>query len=143
MTESWTEAERLAAEVLASGSDETLRELLAELDRGPPPLDRSTPPTPSSRFRPWLDSDLLNSAADAVIVLVAVACVAAGARPLTTPIADARPVFTQALQGISLPAAAAPERKPFSAVAAIDQARSVTAGRGMPPVMTVSFMCQM
>lgn len=121
MTDSWTDAERLAAEVLASGSDETLRELLAELDRGIPSLDRTSHPNPPSRSRAWRDSDLLNFAVDTAVVFVAVACIAVGVRPLATPIADARPVIAQALEGVSLPAADAGPATQISAVAAVDR----------------------
>ncbi|MBT8478213.1 MAG: hypothetical protein KJO06_04795, partial [Gemmatimonadetes bacterium] len=139
MNESWTDAERLAAEVLATGSDEALRELLVELDRGFPAPDRpshSSPPLSSfrDRFRrrrgpqtrrgramagpsAWLDAGVLNSAVDAAVILVALLCIGVGARPLATPVADARPLLAQALEGVSLPSADV-EPAPFSEVSA-------------------------
>lgn len=129
MNESWTDAERLAAEVLASGSDGALRDLLAELDRGFPgqgskSASRSSPSPSRRRFffrrrsagtrasrsaiRPragWRDSGFLNWAVDLVVVVVALACIAVGTRPLASPIADAGPSIAEALEGVSLPAA--------------------------------------
>jgi hypothetical protein len=142
MNESWTDAERLAAEVLATGSEEALRELLVELDRGFPALDRSRHSGRSSssflgRFRRqrrprtrqgramaepnwWRNSGPLDSAVDAAVVLVAVLCIGVGVRPLATPVADARPLLAQALEGVSLPSAdVAPA--PFSAVSAAER----------------------
>lgn len=109
MSDKWTEAERLAAEVLASGSDESLRSLLAELDRHPPRKRRSGPtssprrlfPTlsarrkgDSSRTSAWRHHGLTVVAVDAVVIVVAVASIAVGAGPLLTPIADAPPVIS-------------------------------------------------
>lgn len=125
MTDSWTDAERLAAEVLASGSDETLRELLAELDRGIPLPDRSIQPTAPSGSHAWRDSDFLNFVVDTAVVVAAVACIAVGVRPLATPIAEARPAIAQALEGVSL---SSPNLEPasFSAVAPVDRPVSIS-----------------
>jgi len=129
MNDNWTDAERLAAQVLASGSDEDLRELLAELDRRPPAAGRSDRKGSSSRSRlrrwlprrrsgsragphrslgryTWRDSYLLNTAADVFLVLVALASVAIGMRPLVAPIADAGPAIADALEGVPLPSSA-------------------------------------
>ena len=137
MNDNWTDAERLAAEVLASGSDEALRELLAELDRGLPAAGRSgrggsSSPSRRRRWFPsrrrrwlprrrsgsragthrslgrytWRDSYLLNAAADVFLVLVALASVAIGMRPLVAPIADAGPAIADALEGVPLPSSA-------------------------------------
>ena len=52
VTDNWTEAERLAAEVLSSGSDEALRGLLVELDKAPPsPVRSGTQPHSSTTRR--------------------------------------------------------------------------------------------
>ena len=116
MNDNWTDAERLAAEVLASGSEEALRGLLSELDEGLPSLSRST--TSSSRrsarksrvlkslarARPARrDFGLLDAAVDGVVVLVALACVAIGTRSLVSQIPDARPAITGALAGVTIP----------------------------------------
>ena len=112
MNDNWTDAEGLAAEVLASGSDEALRGLLAELDKGLPALSRSG--TSSSRRShtlqslaragsTWRDFGLLDAAVDGVVILVALACVATGARSLVTQIADARPAISEALAELTLP----------------------------------------
>jgi hypothetical protein len=128
MNDNWTDAERLAAEVLASGSDEALRELLAELDRGAPTSRRFAQEDSGStsrlrRWRPgrrrksgatprgslgrfsWRDSDLLNTAADLVLVLVALASIVIGMRPLASPVADSGPALAEVLEGIPIPAA--------------------------------------
>jgi len=121
MNDNWTDAERLAAEVLASGSDEALRELLAELDRGLPAAGRSgrggsSSPSRRRRWFPsrrrgsgtrasrshsrywWRDSYLLNTAADVFLVLVALASIAIGMRPLAAPVADSGPAIAEALE---------------------------------------------
>jgi hypothetical protein len=95
MNEDWTDAERLAGEVLASGSDEALR-----------------PPS-------WRDSGLLNLAVDAAVILVAIASIFIGTRPLLTPVDDARPMIAEALQGIHIPSAPALE--------AVDAIETITA----------------
>lgn len=128
MNDNWTDAERLAAEVLASGSDEALRELLAELDRGAPTSRRSArgDSRSTSRLRRWLpgrrrrsgarahrslgrfswrDSDLLNTVADLFLVLVAVASISIGMRPLASPVADSGPALAEVFEGIPIPAA--------------------------------------
>ncbi|MCL7959562.1 MAG: hypothetical protein M8861_05140 [marine benthic group bacterium] len=129
MNDNWTDAERLAAEVLASGSDEALRELLAELDRGAPTSRRSDPEGSSSTSRlrrwfprrrrrsggtrarrslgrfSWRDSDLLNVVADLFLVLVALASIAIGMRPYAAPVADAGPTLAEVLEGIPIPEA--------------------------------------
>ena len=130
MNDNWTDAERLAAQVLASGSDEDLRELLAELDRRPPAAGRSDRKGSSSRSRlrrwlprrrsgsragthrslgryTWRDSYLLNTAADVFLVLVALASIAIGMRPLAAPVADSGPAIAEALEGVPVPAAVA------------------------------------
>lgn len=126
MNDNWTDAERLAAQVLASGSDENLRELLAELDRSRPAAGRSVRKDSSSpsRLRRWLsrrrsgsragthrslgryswrDSHLLNTAADVFLVFVALASIAIGMRPLMAPIADAGPAIADAIEGVPIP----------------------------------------
>jgi len=128
MNDNWTDAERLAAEVLASGSDEALRELLAELDRGAATSRRSGPEDSSSTSRlrrwfprrrrkpgarvhrslgrySWRDSDLLNVVADSFLVLVALASIAIGMRPYAAPVSDAGPALAEVLEGIPIPAA--------------------------------------
>ncbi len=143
MNDNWTDAERLAAQVLASGSDEALRELLAELDQGLPPLDRSgrSGPSSPSRFRRWLrrrgrasraqthrspgrsswrDSFFLNTAVDSIVILLAVASIVIAARPLAEPISDARPAIAEALEGVSIPAA--PASGPTSRISAVTAA---------------------
>jgi hypothetical protein len=127
MTNNWTDAERLAAEVLSSGSDETLRKLLAEFDKGLPGRTGSRSPYPSSASRRsgggtsrargsrgrrvlaragslWRASGLLDTAVDGVVVVIALACIAIGARPVAI-LADARPMISEALQGVSIPSA--------------------------------------
>jgi len=126
MNDNWTDAERLAAQVLASGSDEDLRELLAELDRSRPAAgrsDRKGSASPSRLRRwfarrrsgsragthhslgghSWRDAYLLNTAADVFLVLVALASIAIGMRPLMAPIADAGPAIADAIEGVPLP----------------------------------------
>ncbi|MEK6253784.1 MAG: hypothetical protein N2B05_03710 [Gemmatimonadales bacterium] len=126
MNDNWTDAERLAAQVLASGSDEDLRELLAELDRSRPAAGRSGRKDSSSpsRLRRWLprrrsrsragthrslgryswrDSHLLNTAADVFLVFVALASIAIGMRPLMAPIAEAGPAIADAIEGVPIP----------------------------------------
>lgn len=150
MNDNWTDAERLAAEVLASGSDEALRELLAELDRGLPTAGRSgqeSTPSPSrlrrwlSRRRrgsgthsdrslrrtPWRDSDLLNIGADLFLVLVALAAIAIGMRPYAAPIADSGPALAEVLEGVPIPAAVAGGEAPPSAEISAAE-RPVSAG---------------
>ena len=129
MNDNWTDAERLAAQVLASGSDEDLRELLAELDRSRPAAGRSGRggSSSSSRLRRWLprrrrgskagthrslvrdswrDSHLLNTAADVFLVFVAIASPARWMRSLMAPIADAGPALVDALEEVPIPASA-------------------------------------
>ena len=126
MNDNWTDAERLAAQVLASGSDEDLRELLAELDRSLPASGRSRQAASSSpsRLRRWLpgrrsgsragthrslgryswrDSHLVNTAADVFLVFVALASIAIGMRPLMAPIAEAGPAIADAIEGVPIP----------------------------------------
>lgn len=128
MHDNWTDAERLAAEVLASGSDEALRDLLAELDRGAPTSRRSgqEDSRSTSRLRRWLpgrrresgarayrslgrytwrDSHLLNIVADLFLVLVALASIAIGMRPLASPVADSGTALAEVFGGIPIPAA--------------------------------------
>jgi len=129
MNDNWTDAERLAAQVLASGSDEDLRELLAELDRSGPAAGRSgregsSSPSRRRRWIPrrrsgsragtyrslgrysWRDSDLLNTAVDLVVVVVALASITIGMRPLAAPLADAGPAIAEALEGVPIPSSA-------------------------------------
>ena len=134
MNENWTDAERLAAEVLASGSDEALRELLVELDRGRPPLGRAgrsgrsdrkrrsrpSSPAPSWLSAGWRDSGLLNSIVDAAVIVGAIASIIIGTRPLLTAVYDARPAVAEALKGITIPSV--PNLEPVDATSTITAA---------------------
>lgn len=127
MTDNWTEAERLAAEVLSSGSDEALRGLLVELDKASPsPVRSGTQPhssttrrsrTGTPRSRKWrgprifgparsagLETGFLEIAVEGTVVVVAVACIAIGTRTVAS-LADARPAISKALQSVNLPSA--------------------------------------
>lgn len=127
MTDNWTDAERLAAEVLSSGSDEALRGLLAELDKGlQRPVRSNTSYHSSSRRRSgtgtplprrWRDARVFGRARSAgretgflviavegAVVVVAVACIAIGTRTVAS-LADARPAISEALQAVSIPSA--------------------------------------
>lgn len=127
VTDNWTDAERLAAEVLSSGSDEALRGLLAELDKGlPRPVRSDTPPhssttrrsgTGTQRPRGWRslrisgrarspvrEAGLLEIAVEGAVVVVAVACIAIGTRTVAS-LADARPAISEALHAVSIPSA--------------------------------------
>jgi hypothetical protein len=104
MKDNWTDAERLAAEVLASGSDEA-------------------PPG-------WRDSGLLNSVVDAAVIFGAIAAIFIGTRPLAAPVSEARPLIAEALEGISMPSI--PLAGDFETTAGIEKItaadRPVTAG---------------
>ena len=150
MNDNWTDAERLAAQVLASGSDEDLRVLLAELDRSLPAAGRSGRTGSSSspsRLRRWLprrrsrssagadrslgkytwrDSDLINGGGDLFVVLVALASIAIGIRPLAASIADAGPAIADALEGVPIPSSADAGTSPISDVSAAE--RPVSSG---------------
>ena len=127
MNDNWTDAERLAAEVLSSGSDEALRGLLAELDKRVPravrtgtPPDSSTTrrsgtgtPRPHGWRRPRLlgrvrsagrESGFLEIAVEGTVVVVAVACIVIGTRTVVS-LADARPALSEALHAVSIPSA--------------------------------------
>lgn len=144
MNDNWTDAERLAAQVLASGSDEDLRELLAELDRSRPAAGRSGRKDSSSpsRLRRWLprrrgrsragthrslgryswrDSHLVNTAADVFLVFVALASIAIGMRPLMAPIADAGPAIADAIEGVPIPSSSDAETSRISDVSAAER----------------------
>lgn len=117
MNDSWTDAERLAAEVLASGSDDALRQLLVELDRGLPTPSRPTPSSPPVRppgrskkrrrgpspAGPRRDLYVPGPAVDSLMILLAMMCIAVGARPLLPPVADARPVVVEAIDRVAAP----------------------------------------
>jgi len=115
MHDNWTDAERLAAEVLASGSDEALRGLLSELDRGLPPFGRrdtsSSRRSHRSHTRPslaragstWREFGLLDAAVDGAVVVVALACIAIGTRPLAVHLAEAQPAITRVLAEATSP----------------------------------------
>jgi len=53
----------------------------------------------------WRIPPFLDPAVDGAVVLVALACVFVGARPLATSAADARPALGEALESVTLPSA--------------------------------------
>jgi len=122
MSNSWSEAERLAAQVLAASSQESLRELLAELDRGhspstDSPLSRNARSRTrrGRRARAVISAGLRNShvtevAVDLVVVLVAIACIGVGVRPLAVPVAEAAPDLSAVLSEVSIPTPTADTR---------------------------------
>lgn len=107
MNESWTDAERLAAEILASGPDEGARL------------------SPSSAG--WRDSYLLNAAVDGAVIVLAIASILIGTRPLFVPVGDVQPMIAEALGGITIPSASILE--PADEIATITAAdRPVASG---------------
>ena len=131
MSHNWTDAERLAAEVLASGSDEALRDLLTELDKGPPawsPRPKRSLRNRIAAFRParFRPTRFLDGAVDGGAVLAALIAIGIGSRPLVTPIAEARPAISEAIAQIDLSGAFRTEESPPS-VAVTAAERPVTA----------------
>jgi hypothetical protein len=120
MNESWTDAERLSAEISASGSDEV-----------PHPVRPTHVRDLPSHLAPgWPDSSLFQTVVDAAVVIGALVSIFIGARRLIPPVTDARPLIAQALEGISIPSAV--DLEPAARIATITAAdRPVTAGEPM------------
>ena len=114
MTENWTDAERLAAEVLASGSEDALRDLLTELDKGPPSWSPRPKRSLRSRLRGFRPGRLLDGAVDGGAILAALVAIGIGSRPLVAPIAEARPAIGEAIGQIDLSGAFRTEEGPAS-----------------------------